>query len=202
MNLNGMTGKMRGWVGVAVLAAVASALAGVHVRESMEWEHAWMDGTDDTSLPRVLLVGDSVCNAYQGEVRKRLAGVARVDYWASSKCLTDRSYLAALKYHLDEASYRVVHFNNGLHSLGATTVPAEWADRLRDAFRLIRARGNGASIVWASATPLRDDPKLGPAVSRLNALARAVAAEEGVAVNDLFALMDPLPRTLWADQYH
>lgn len=190
---------------VSALAALCLGAfgAGIHVREAVEWENSWMDGTGDANLPRVLLIGDSVCNAYQGEVRKRLAGVARVDYWASSKCLTDRSYLTALKYRLDEARYRVVHFNNGLHSIEDTTNPAEWANRLRDALRLIRARGRGARTIWATSTPVRDAGRLRDNVVRLNELGRVVAAEEGATLNDLFALMDPLPREeYWSDMYH
>ena len=38
--------------------------AGIHVREEVEWENSWMDGTGDANLPRVLLIGDFVCNAY------------------------------------------------------------------------------------------------------------------------------------------
>jgi hypothetical protein len=171
-----------------------------HPREATEWITSYAYNANDTKLPRVLLVGDSICNGYNKEVCQELAGTASVTFFATSKCVCDKSYLRSLAFFLDEADYAVVHFNNGLHSL--TSDRQDWETCLRAAIKLIQAKGKGAKIIWASSTPLKD-PALTAKAKELNAIAERVMAEEGVPTDDLFALMDPLDREAhWSDTFH
>lgn len=190
------------------LCCLASALAAQeqpktrakHPREATEWITSYAYNANDTKLPRVLLVGDSICNGYNKEVCAELAGTAYVTFFATSKCVCDASYLRSLAFFLDEADYAVVHFNNGLHSLSSDR--QDWETCLRAAIKLIKAKGKGAKIVWASSTPLKD-PALTAKAQELNAIAARVMAEEGVPTDDLFALMDPLDREAnWSDTFH
>ena len=72
--------------------------------------------TDDTKdLPRVLLVGDSICNGYQAAVRDRLKGKVNVSYWVSSYCVTSPAYLPLLSVYLDEAKYVRIYNNAKPH---------------------------------------------------------------------------------------
>ena len=92
--------------------------------ENTEWSQSYayhlVDGRKN--LPRVLLVGDSIVNGYQGEARRLLeAKGVNVTYWISSYCVTSPHYLTFLGIYLDEAKYDVIHFNNGLHSLDTPT---------------------------------------------------------------------------------
>jgi hypothetical protein len=129
-----------------------------------------------------------------------LAGTAYVTFFATSKCVCDKSYLRSLAFFLDESDYAVVHFNNGLHSLSSDR--QDWELCLRAAIKLIKEKGKGAKIIWASSTPLKD-PKLTEKAKELNAIAGRVMAEEGVPTDDLFALMDPLDREKnWSDTFH
>lgn len=183
----------------------------VRGHENIEWSIAYAYGlTDDTKdLPRVLLVGDSICNGYQSDVRDRLKGKVNVSYWVSSYCVTSPAYLPLLSVYLDEAKYDVIHFNNGLHSLSQTTLEA-YAKGYRAALELIRRKQPQAKIVWSSCTPLYDIHYTGDRaryvkkVSELNAVAAKVAAEFGVAAtDDLFALCNPLDRKEnWRDGCH
>ena len=177
--------------------------ANVRGHENVEWSTAYAFGlTDETKdLPRVLLVGDSICHGYQEGVRQRLKGKVNVSYWVSSYCATSAAYLPLLTIYLDEAKYDVIHFNNGLHSLKTPTV--EWAKGFKAALELIRRKQPEAKIVWCTSTPLANEAKT--AKSReLNAAGAKVVAELGdIATNDLFALCDPLDRaTNWSDEYH
>ena len=170
--------------------------------ENVEWSIGYGFGFVDTpDLPRVLLVGDSICNGYQEGVREGLKGEANVSYWISSYCVTSPGYLKRLALHLDEATYSVIHFNNGLHSL--ETDVGDWERGLEAALRLIRLKQPQAKVVWASSTPLRDPAKTEKA-RRLNAAAqRVVARLGGIGTNDLFTPMDGLDReTEWSDTYH
>ena len=177
--------------------------ANVRGHENIEWSIAYAYGlTDETrGLPRVLLVGDSICNGYQEGVRERLKGKMNVSYWISSYCVTSPAYLPLLSVYLDEAKYDVIHFNNGLHSL-ATPTPAYEAG-LRKALALIHGRQPEAKLVWCFSTPLKDDAKTAKCRELNAAAARVISEFGGIATDDLFALCSPLDRELyWSDVFH
>ncbi len=171
--------------------------------ENVEWSVAYAFHLTDANkdLPRVLLVGDSICNGYQGLVQKKLAGKVNVSYWVSSYCLTMPSYRKLLDVYLSEAKYDVIHFNNGLHSLH--TDPTAWENSFRDTIAFIRTRQPEAKIVWCSSTPLKDPVRTAKA-AELNARADKVVKEMRIpVVNDLFKTLDPLDREQnWSDIYH
>jgi hypothetical protein len=168
-------------------------------REAIEWSITYWFNATDTQLPRILLVGDSICNGYHGQVREELDGTAYTSFWASSRCVTDRSYIKELTHLLDEYAYAVIHFNNGLHSLD--TDRATWAAALDDVIAVLKAKGRGAKLVWASSTPLTD-PALTAKAQELNAIAARVMAKHGIPTNDLFALVAPMGKEQWCDVYH
>lgn len=173
-------------------------------RENIEWSisYAYHLADSKKDLPRVLLVGDSICNRYQGPVMKLLEGKVNVSYWVSSHCVTSELYLDELALHLKRDKYDVVHFNNGLHTSPKRTTIAEYEARTEKTLRFIRERQPQAKIIWTSSTPLKKDDE--GWVPQLNAAgARAAANVPGVATDDLFALMDPFDREAnWADPYH
>ena len=72
------------------------------VREDIEWSINYSYNTLDTKNPRVMLIGDSICNAYHYAVRDRLAGKANVSFWASSKCVTDPDQFREPEFILDK----------------------------------------------------------------------------------------------------
>lgn len=169
------------------------------VREDIEWSiHYAYDY--HRALPRVLLIGDSICNGYQSFVREKLDGMMNVSFWASSKCVTDPDYLRELEFMLDYADYDVITFNNGLHSL--TTDRDEWRAAYRAALGFIRAKKPAARLMITLCTPLRV-AELTEKSASLNAEARAIAAEAGLEVIDMFSPMDALERgRYWTDDYH
>lgn len=171
--------------------------------ENIEWSigYAFHLTDDQRSLPRALLVGDSICNAYQPVVQELLEGRVNVSYWVSSYCVTSPNYLRMLGFYLEETSYDVVHFNNGLHSLDTPT--DAYAEGLFAALALVREKQPQAKIAWCSSTPLADASKTAKC-RELNEAAHGVVERlGGIAVNDLFSLLDPLDRaTNWSDTYH
>lgn len=170
--------------------------------ENIEWSIQYAFHLTDAQkhLPRVLLIGDSICNAYQRGVIKALEGKVNVSYWVSSYCVTSPDYRPLLELQLKSASYDVIHFNNGLHSLG--TAPADWGKGLEATFQLIRAYQPKAKIIWVSSTPLKD-AVLTKKVAELNKIGRQIASRHTTYVNDLFALDNPYDRaTYWSDVFH
>lgn len=175
----------------------------VRGHENIEWSISYAYGLTDATrdLPRVLLIGDSICNGYQGGVRERLKGKMNVTYWVSSYCVTSPAYLPILAVYLNEANYDVIHFNNGLHSRGTPT--GDYARALEVALRLVREKQPKAKVVWATSTPLKDAERT-KKVKELNAAAAKVVAKlGGIATDDLFALCDPFDREQnWRDACH
>ena len=151
--------------------------ANMRGHENTEWSIYYGFHLTDANrgLPRVLLVGDSICNGYQRGVAQILEGKMNVSYWVSSYCVTSPGYLKRLALCLDEAKYDVVHFNNGLHSLGTPT--DDWAKGLEAALKLIRARQPSARIIWTTSTPLKDAKRTAKA-RELNAAAADVVKRE------------------------
>lgn len=58
-------------VGLAIDFADAEPKA-VPSRESIEWCDIWISHANETNLPRVLLIGDSITRDYYPEAEKRL----------------------------------------------------------------------------------------------------------------------------------
>ena len=180
--------------------------AEIAARENIEWSISYAYHLTDSGkdLPRVLLVGDSICNFYKDNVISYLDGRMNVTYWVSSFCATSPLHELAFKTHLAQSRYDVVHFNNGLHSLDADVTG--WTNGIVGAWASIRARQPQAALVWCTTTPTTNAAKTA-CVEKLNAAALAAAGNSpGVGpmrVDDLFSLMDPLSRSsYWVDEVH
>lgn len=172
--------------------------------ENTEWSIGYAFNLTDKQkkdLPRVFLIGDSICNGYQGEVRNILNEKMNVSYWVSSYCVTSPGYLKLLSFYLDEVKYDVIHFNNGLHSLSTPT--ADYAKGMKAALQLIRLKQPQAKIIWVASTPLKDANKTAKAKELNEASLKTISELGGIAVNDLFKPMDELDRNVhWSDTFH
>jgi len=71
--------------GFASSVAAARPEAAPPAREAIEWCDIWISHANETNLPRVLLIGDSIVRDYYPEVEKRLAGKAFVGRLATSR---------------------------------------------------------------------------------------------------------------------
>jgi hypothetical protein len=170
------------------------------VREDIEWSIHYAYEMKGIDLPRVLLIGDSICNGYQTFVREKMRGKMNVSFWASSKCVTDPDYFRELEFILDYTEYDVISFNNGLHSL--TTDREEWTQAYSKAIEFIRAKCPAAKVFITLCTPLADE-KLTAISAELNGISRNIAAENGLGIIDMFSPMDALDRAeYWTDTYH
>lgn len=172
--------------------------------ENIEWSTSYAYHLTDASrdLPRVLMIGDSICNAYKSEMFRYLEGKVSMTYWVSSYCVTSAAFPKLLELYLNEAKYKVVHFNNGLHTPRSTDIGV-WKRKLKESFLTIRRLQPQARIVWTTITPLKTDER-NAHVRKLNAAAlEAVREVGGIAIDDLYALDAPMDRARnWSDLYH
>ena len=141
--------------------------------ENVEWNISYVFNKKDTSgAPRVMVIGDSICNGYSGMLRKKLGKKMNFSFWASSLCVRDPLYLKTLDLVLDKPGADIVMFNNTLHS-GSGNDEA-WRIAFRQALKFICAKLPEAKVLVVNGTPLRDDS---PWVVEKNAIAAETAAE-------------------------
>jgi hypothetical protein len=161
-------------------------------KEKIEW--TWSDHSDtlDPKLPNVLLVGDSISRAYFPQVAKRFAGKANVYLFATSCSSGDPRLIEQLHLYFETApSFRVIHFNNGMH--GWDYSDKAFAADLPAMIRELKRESPSSRLVWATITPVRKDNVLGATNARVQArndLALTVMQHDGIAIDDQYALME------------
>lgn len=162
-------------------------------REAIEWADVWIPDANGTTLPRVLLIGDSITRGYYPQVIEKLKGKASVARLATSKSLGDPVLLAEVALVLDQARFDVVHFNNGLHGFGYSE--EEYGKAFPELVATIRRHAPKARLIWGTTTPMRQSGKLEifaagtKRVDARNKIAQEIVAKEGIAVDDLHALV-------------
>src|SRR5262245_58488418 len=174
--------------------ALAEAGHAVPAHESIEWCDIWISHANETNLPRILLIGDSIARDYYPEVEKHLAGKAFVARLATSRFLADPVLLKEIELVLDEAQFDVIHFNNGMH--GWQHSEEEYRKAFPKLIKTIRSHAPKARLIWATTTPLRDgkgityDTKAEYSDERIaarNALAAEILAAQKIPTVDLNA---------------
>jgi len=163
----------------------------------------------DPTLPRVLLVGDSILGGYRGEVTKALAGKANVDAWINPYCQSEH-FNTLLAEVLAQAPYDVVHFNMGLHGWPVGRIKEGTFEPLTKAYvQVIKDKLPKAKIIWASSTPVTVKGKpteldgvINANIIEQNRMAAKVMAEMNVPVNDLYALLVGKLELARGDQFH
>lgn len=166
----------------------------------------------DPSLPRLLIIGDSIAQGYTPEVRCLLNGKVNV-HRPMANCGATFIGLRDLGKWLDGREWDLIHFNFGVHDLrycfngdryrfkkpngeyptSKTGAPrtslAEYEKNLR--MLVTRLKATKAKLIWGSTTPIGEyfhgyDPVLVP---KYNDVAKRVMTEMGVPINDLHAVI-------------
>jgi len=180
--------------GFASSVAAARPDAAPPAREAIEWCDIWISHANETNLPRVLLIGDSIVRDYYPEVEKRLAGKAFVGRLATSRFVADPVLLKEIETVLDGTKFDVIVFNNGMH--GWQHSEAEYRKAFPKLIKAIRAHAPKAKLIWATTTPLRNgkdvtyDTKAEYSDERIaarNAVAAEIVAAQKIPTVDLNA---------------
>lgn len=155
----------------------------------------------DPSLPRVLLIGDSILVGYRQLVINALEGKANVDVWINPLHQGFPKTPSFFKEALAQGPYRVIHFNIGLHGIQPGRIPMDkYLPMTRDLVSAIRESAPEAKLIWANITPViriseaetdELDPELNPVVVAHNGMAAQIMAEYKIPTNDLYTLMLP-----------
>ena len=186
-------------VAVCVNASLRAAPAGIQpsARESIEWCDIWISHANETNLPRVLLIGDSITRDYYPGVEKLLAGKAYVARLATSRFASDPVLLQEIALVLDNTEFDVIHFNNGMH--GWQHSEAEYRKAFPELLKTIRAHAPHAKLVFATTTPLKESKPADSSaasderIAERNRIARECLRGKDVAWDDLYAPMRAHP---------
>ena len=146
-------------------------------------ETAWDYVKDVPGLPRVLLIGDSISRGYTRAVRKQLAGKVNV-HRAPENCGPTSNGLKKLSIWLGDGRWDVIHFNFGIHD--RKTPLDVYEQRLEELVKRLQA--TGATVVWASTTPIAEDYHGGSNADLVerNEVAARVMQRHGIATDDLY----------------
>jgi len=181
------------WWVLMIFASLAAAQTKPAVREDTEWLDVWLPETNSHNLPRALLIGDSITRGYGPQVEAALKGKAYVGRLATSKSLGDPALLDQVALVLQEQTFDVIHFNNGMHGEGYSE--EEYAAALPALLATLRRYAPNAKLIWASTTDVRQrnrletaDPKTDRIVLR-NRAAAAIVQRENIPIDDLFSLV-------------
>jgi lysophospholipase L1-like esterase len=162
-------------------------------RESVEWCDIWISHADKTNLPRVLLIGDSITQAYYPEVEKKLVGRAYVARLSSSAFISDPALLQQIEMVLGSTKFDVIHFNNGMH--GWQHNEEEYGAAFPRFLKTIRRGAPAAKLIWANTTPLKISPAnaapqqaTDARIAARNDIALKFVAAEKIPVDDQFSI--------------
>jgi lysophospholipase L1-like esterase len=161
--------------------------------ESIEWCDIWISHANETNLPRVLLIGDSITRDYYPGVEKHLAGKAYVARLATSCFASDPVLLQEIALVLDNTKFDIIHFNNGMH--GWQHNEAEYRAAFSKIVETIRGHAPHAKLVWATTTSLKVSEPKSPAeasderIAERNAIGLECINGRHIAVDDLNALV-------------
>ncbi|MDD5676757.1 MAG: SGNH/GDSL hydrolase family protein [Kiritimatiellae bacterium] len=200
-----------------LMMASAGAPAGERAVEAELHEHvtnAFINPGKASSLPRVLIIGDSISIGYTDPVRHNLKGIADVSR-PPVNCQHTGYGLANITTWLGTGKWDVIHFNFGIwdtHLLdekgnlmsasidgdkkrpkGVIRIrhtPEQYGANLTKILEILK--GTGAKLIWASSTPImyRTGERF-EAIPTLNRVAADLMTSHGVAIDDLYAFVLP-----------
>ena len=155
---------------------------------------------DVAGLPRVLLIGDSISMGYTLPVRELLKGNANV-HRPPENCGDTNRGLAKLDLWLGDKRWDAIHFNFGLHDLkyldekgtlvtpdkGKQVNPLPQYENSQVGRAFERNRGQG-HLVFDDAGAQQVGRPIKDSEIEYNAVAAKVAAEFGIAIDNLHAV--------------
>ncbi|MBE5750490.1 MAG: SGNH/GDSL hydrolase family protein [Clostridiales bacterium] len=164
-------------------------------KESIEWLNIWCEDTNDDSLPRVGLIGDSITTQTHKIVKEELKGLANVDYLSTSYSILSLAYVGIIEKFIEDSKYDIIYFNYGLHGYGVTA--NEYENAFRAMIKMFLSH-NAKVIIGLTTTVLEKDDlnieseRWTSVVKERNAIAISLAKEFNLAIDDLYSISKKL----------
>lgn len=178
---------------VAFQSAMAQQSKKSIQHERIEWTNVWIPEAASTSLPRVLLIGNSITQGYYPFVQKSLEGKAYVARYTSSRGILDPVLRKEIKNLIKQHRYELIQFNNGLH--GIQYSEAEFEKGFRKLIRMLKKNGQNAKLIGATCTGVlpgftewKSDAYNKKLIESRNKIIRDLCQDHQIPVNDLYPL--------------
>lgn len=174
--------------------------------EGPEYAAAFKNPKDNPTLPNVLLIGDSISNAYTVDVRKLLHGKADVFRIPSNGKNTEFGLKNLDKWlKMKPGEWDIIHFNWGLWDLcyrnpkaktqghrdkingTLTATPEQYRENMEQI--VARLKQTDATLIWCATTPVPEfeaGRKVEDAII-YNQIAATIMKKDGIRINDLYA---------------
>ncbi len=163
--------------------------------ETYEWDDIWVIHANDEKRDRVMLIGDSISRGYRHKAAEALSGDFYVDNYATSKGIDNPALTKTISLVLaQQPKYKVIHFNNGLH--GFHLSDAEYEEHFESVIKFLTETYPDKKLIIGLTTPARErgnTQNLAERNHRVIARNRAavrIAEKYGIAVNDLYSVLD------------
>jgi hypothetical protein len=170
----------------------------------------------EPTRPKLLFYGDSISGGYRQHLIPALEGKVYAYHWSHFVGGIDPKADVVIQQGAAVADFKLIFFNNGLHSLSWTEEKVsdeQIADTTRSIVRGFKTGAPQAKLFWISTTPhtaRRSDPgkpvdALGdknPVVLRINRIAEQVMKAEGVEVIDMYTPLAARLDLAAGDEYH
>lgn len=163
-------------------------------KEDYEWLRCWCEDVNDSSLPRVALVGDSITEGYFRLVHDKLKGIAHVDYLATSYAVNTITFKKAVGAFLSDTDYKVIHFNNGLHGYHVSV-----DDYFKSIEEFLLNYDGNSKIVLANVTSVyvngleKINPDWAEKVETRNKVVKTLTEKHGWALSDMYSQALDMP---------
>ena len=166
----------------------------------------------------IFLIGDSIRQGYCATVKEKLSSKAQV-FYVGDKCRNTQYVITNLKTWANMFSnpnmVDIVHFNCGhwdvAHWCGGElplTSEQEYKRNIKIIIDMIKKLFPNAKIIFATTTAMNPNgtiginPRTTAQIANYNDIACDVAGENGVLINDLFAITNNWESDCYADYCH
>lgn len=165
----------------------------------------------DPSLPRILVIGDSISMGYRGFIARHFTGKAYVDYWVGGSWLDPNSVKGenskvktAWTGVLSNGPYDVISWNSMTLHMWKPDAPercleSNHADNVAEVIDHIRKTSPGSKLIWVRCTPYTTavaggpillDTKKSERLVKFNKITDEVMARYAIPEVDLYALCE------------
>ncbi len=152
-------------------------------------------------MKRVLLLGDSISMGYRDRVRELLSGKAEVCFNEGNGCFAKWTLWQVNAWIRENGAPDIVHWNNGIWDMmieppleGNFSSVSEYLFQLGRILQVLQTAGvEKKNILFATTTPPRPEKQGLDAqtVAYYNGHVKLMMQREGIAINDLYALVFP-----------
>ena len=175
--------------------------------ENTEWSNVWIPLANNSDLPRVLLIGNSITQGYYPVVETDLKGKAYVARYTTSRGIIDPVLYNEIKNLISYHKFDVIHFNNGLHGINFDA--DQYEKGLKKLIQLLNRHGQGAALIGATSTRVlpgypgwKSDELNLKMVETRNEIMSRICHEKGIEVDDLFEVTVNHPEMYSGDKIH